>query len=62
MSSQIRSFFALLGGVTQGEPGFTPPGLACKVLCAFVHPATAEQPLKTLTAREQEVLALSVPG
>src|ERR687885_4519 len=32
-------FFSLLDAVTQGELAFT-PGLACKVLRAFAHPAT----------------------
>ena len=56
-----EQFFALLDGVAQGEPAFT-PGLARKVLRAVVRPATAEQPLETLTAREQEVLELLVQG
>ena len=54
-------FFALLEGVAQGEPAFT-PGLARKVLRAFVHPATVPQTLEVLTAREQEVLELLVQG
>ena len=54
-------FFASLEGVAQGVPAFT-PGLARKVLRAFVHPATVQQTLETLTAREQEVLELLVQG
>jgi DNA-binding NarL/FixJ family response regulator len=54
-------FFALLDAVAQGEPAFT-PGLARKVLRAFVHPATAEQTPEALTPREQEVLELLVQG
>ena len=51
----------MLDGVAQGEPAFT-PGLARKILRALVRPATAEQPLETLTAREQEVLEWLVQG
>jgi DNA-binding NarL/FixJ family response regulator len=54
-------FFALLDAVAQGEPAFT-PGLARKVLRAFVHPAIAEQTPEALTPREQEVLELLVQG
>jgi DNA-binding NarL/FixJ family response regulator len=54
-------FFALLDGVAQGEPAFT-PSLARKVLRAFVHPTTAEQTPEALTPREQEVLELLVQG
>jgi DNA-binding NarL/FixJ family response regulator len=54
-------FFALLDGVAQGEPAFT-PGLACRILRALARPSTAEQTLETLTAREQQVLELLVQG
>jgi DNA-binding NarL/FixJ family response regulator len=54
-------FFTLLDAVAQGELAFT-PGLARKVLRAFVHPATAEQTPEALTPREREVLELLVQG
>ena len=54
-------FFALLDGVVQGEPAFT-PDLARKLLRAFMPPAKAKQTLESLTAREQEVLELLVQG
>ena len=58
-------FFALLEGVTRGEPALT-PNLARKLLSAFADPTrgrdTAPPPASTLTEREQEVLDLLVQG
>jgi len=54
-------FFALLEGVAQGEPAFT-PRLARKVLHAFQRPRAPLQSPGTLTTREQEVLELLVQG
>jgi DNA-binding NarL/FixJ family response regulator len=53
-------FFAFLEGAAQGDPAFT-PGLARKVLRAFLRPADRQAP-EALTAREQEVLELLVQG
>lgn len=58
-------FFALLEGVTRGEPALT-PNLARKLLGAFADPTrgreAAPNPASTLTEREQEVLELLVQG
>ena len=56
-------FFALLEGVTRGEPALT-PNLARKLLGAFAQPgpAPAPRPQTMLTEREQEVLGLLVQG
>ncbi|HWE62159.1 MAG TPA: response regulator transcription factor [Chloroflexota bacterium] len=56
-----EQFFALLDGIAQGEPAFT-PSLARKIMRAFVRPGTVQQAPDTLTAREQEVLELLVQG
>jgi DNA-binding NarL/FixJ family response regulator len=56
-------FFALLQGVSRGEPALT-PGLARKLLGAFANReanATA-RPADALTEREREVLELLVQG
>lgn len=58
-------FFALLEGVTRGEPALT-PNLARKLLGAFADPSRSRDsspaPVSTLTEREQEVLELLVQG
>lgn len=54
-------FFALLEGVTRGEPALT-PALARKLLGAFARPAPEAASPASLTAREQEVLELLVQG
>src|SRR5690606_38074395 len=56
-------FFALLEGVTRGEPALT-PNLARKLLGAFANPPKEEPdtPGQTLTEREREVLNLLVQG
>lgn len=56
-------FFALLEGVTRGEPALT-PNLARKLLGAFANPPKDEPdtPGRTLTEREREVLDLLVQG
>jgi DNA-binding NarL/FixJ family response regulator len=56
-------FFALLEGVTRGEPALT-PNLARKLLGAFANPPKddPETPGHTLTEREREVLDLLVQG
>lgn len=54
-------FFALLEGVTRGEPALT-PALARKLLGAFARPAPEAASPTSLTAREQEVLELLVQG
>ena len=60
---EASRLFALLEGVTRGEPALT-PGLARKVLAAFAKP-NAEPPVRpaaTLTERERAVLELLVAG
>lgn len=56
-------FYALLEGVTRGEPALT-PNLARKLLGAFANPPKDEPdtPGQTLTEREREVLDLLVQG
>jgi DNA-binding NarL/FixJ family response regulator len=56
-------FFALLQGVSRGEPALT-PGLARKLLGAFARPEAnaPARPADTLTEREREVLELLVQG
>ena len=56
-------FFALLEGVSRGEPALT-PGLARKLLGAFAKSESAAQirPSDSLTDREREVLELLVQG
>lgn len=56
-------FFALLDGVSRGEPALT-PGLARKLLNAFAKPGSGagSRPADSLTEREQEVLELLVQG
>jgi DNA-binding NarL/FixJ family response regulator len=62
---EAAQFFALIEGVTRGEPALT-PGLARKVLGEFARPTTSGNERKTdpelLTPREQEVLELLVAG
>lgn len=62
---EADQFFALIEGVTRGEPALT-PGLARKVLSEFAHPTSSENEPKStpslLTPREQEVLELLVAG
>jgi DNA-binding NarL/FixJ family response regulator len=60
---EAEQFFALLEGVTQGQPALT-PSLARKVLNEFAHPSTrsAERSAEDLTEREREVLELLVQG
>ncbi len=60
---EAGQLFALLEGVTQGQPALT-PGLARKVLNEFAHPSTphAERPAEELTERERDVLELLVQG
>jgi len=61
--------FALLDGVSRGEPALT-PGIARKLLNEFAHPiltpvpaqARPEQSPDTLTDRERKVLELLVQG
>jgi DNA-binding NarL/FixJ family response regulator len=54
-------FFALLEGVTRGEPALT-PALARKLLGAFARPAPEAAAPTSLTEREQDVLELLVQG
>ena len=54
-------FFALLEGVTRGEPALT-PALARKLLGAFARPAPEAASPTGLTEREQDVLELLVQG
>ena len=54
-------FFALLEGVTRGEPALT-PALARKLLGAFARPAPEAATPTSLTEREQDVLELLVQG
>jgi DNA-binding NarL/FixJ family response regulator len=56
-------FFALLHGVSRGEPALT-PGLARKLLGAFARTETntPARPADALTEREREVLELLVQG
>ena len=60
---ESEQFFALLEGLSRGEPALT-PGLARKVLGEFAKgtPPDAENPEPTLTEREHEVLELLVEG
>lgn len=60
---EAGAFFALLEGVTRGEPALT-PSLARKVLHEFARPAPTRQERApdALTEREQEVLELLVDG
>ncbi len=60
---EAERFFALLDGVTRGEPALT-PSLARKLLGAFARPDPARpaRPADTLTEREREVLELLVQG
>lgn len=60
---EAGEFFALLDGVSQGQPALT-PGLARKLLKEFAQPAPSqtEPPAEGLTKREQEVLELLVQG
>lgn len=60
---EADAFFALLEGVTRGEPALT-PSLARKVLHEFARPAPSrhERAPDALTEREQEVLELLVDG
>lgn len=61
---ESASFFALLEGVTRGEPALT-PGLARRVLAEFAQPrrsAEKERHPDDLTEREREVLELLVRG
>ncbi|HET7034826.1 MAG TPA: response regulator transcription factor [Thermomicrobiaceae bacterium] len=60
---EAEQFFALLDGVTRGEPALT-PGLARKLLAEFARPAAPREarPPEALTEREREVLELLVQG
>lgn len=60
---EASRFFALLEGVSRGEPALT-PGLARKLLGAFAKPNvdTPTRPADSLTEREREVLELLVQG
>lgn len=61
---EATEFFRLLDGVDRGEPALT-PALARKVLAEFARPAEPspqQQPLESLTEREQRVLELLVAG
>jgi DNA-binding NarL/FixJ family response regulator len=60
---EATQFFALLDGVSRGEPAMTPI-LARKVLEAFARPeaSPADRPPDALTSREREVLELLVQG
>lgn len=60
---EASQLFALLAGVTRGEPALT-PGLARKVLGAFAHADESRPPSgrDTLTERERAVLELLVAG
>lgn len=60
---EARRFFALLEGISRGEPALT-PGLARKLLGAFAKPNvdTPTRPADSLTEREREVLELLVQG
>jgi DNA-binding NarL/FixJ family response regulator len=59
---EASRFFALLEGVTRGEPALT-PSLARKLLGAFARAESgAPQPADRLTNREREVLELLVQG
>lgn len=58
------AFFALLEGVSRGEPALT-PALARKLLEEFARPKAPAKdgwPRESLTDREQEVLQLMVDG
>ncbi|MDQ3856518.1 MAG: response regulator transcription factor [Chloroflexota bacterium] len=59
---ESAQFFALLEGVTRGEPALT-PRLAHKLMLEFARPsAKQEAPPDALTDREQEILELLVEG
>ena len=62
---EAGQFFALIEGVTKGEPALT-PSLARKVLGEFAHPASSRDDQNAdpdlLTPREQDVLELLVAG
>lgn len=60
---EAGQFFALLEGVTQGQPALT-PSLARKVLNEFAQPSAprAEHTAEELTERERDVLELLVQG
>ncbi|MEO7794277.1 MAG: response regulator transcription factor [Thermoanaerobaculia bacterium] len=61
---ESASFFALLDGVTRGEPALS-PGLARRVLAEFAQPrrnSDRERHPDDLTEREREVLELLVSG
>ncbi len=60
---EASQLFALLAGVTRGEPALT-PGLARKVLGAFAQANESRPPSRgdTLTERERAVLELLVAG
>ena len=62
---EAERFFALLEGVTRGEPALT-PSLARKLLHEFARPGATAAPQQrapeALTAREREVLELLVAG
>ena len=59
---EASRFFALLDGVSRGEPALT-PALARKVLGAFARPDPAPQRTGgDLTEREREILELLVQG
>ncbi|MDI3339590.1 MAG: response regulator transcription factor [Sphaerobacter sp.] len=60
---EAETFFALLEGVSEGQPALT-PSLARKVLNEFARPAAPrpERTAEELTEREREVLELLVQG
>jgi len=61
---EAEQFFALLEGVTRGEPALT-PSLARRLLAEFANPNKPAQALHNpdaLTEREREVLELLVRG
>jgi len=59
---EAERLFALLDGLTRGEPALT-PGLARKLLGEFARPPVrAERSPQALTEREREVLELLVQG
>ena len=58
---EASQFFALLEGVTRGEPALT-PALARKVLRELARPRPAAPSQELLTEREREVLQLLVAG
>jgi DNA-binding NarL/FixJ family response regulator len=58
---EASRFFALLDGVSRGEPALT-PALARKVLDALARPAPESRTADALTERERDVLELLVQG